>query len=291
MWKSKCASRSVGQLSCLALLFLTIPAVFGQSDNGSIAGFAKDPSGAIVPKAKVTLRNEATGVLQRDATNDAGYYVFNSISPGLYTVSVEAAGFKKFDSVHNKLDANSTLELDATLAVGAATETVEVVASAQVLQTESSAVEKEVTRSQIDGLELNGRDPLFMASLQPGMRSGTTLGDFSFSLTNGGYSVNGARSQETTITIDGAPAVRTRANGTGIAVADVDSTEEMQVLTSDYAAEYGRSAGGQVRIVTKGGGSSFHGAAYEYFRNSDMNANTWSRNQSTFTNFASPFPL
>jgi len=69
----------------------------------------------------------------------------------------------------------------------------------------------------------------------------------------------------------------------------VDSTEEMQVLTSDYAAEYGRSAGGQIRIVTKGGGSTFHGAAYEYFRNSDMNANTWSRNQSTFTNFASPF--
>ncbi|HTB11824.1 MAG TPA: carboxypeptidase regulatory-like domain-containing protein [Bryobacteraceae bacterium] len=271
------------------MLFLSVTSVFGQSDNGSIAGFAKDPSGAIVPKAKVTLRNESTGVLQRDSTNDAGYYVFNSISPGLYTVSVEAAGFKKFDSVHNKLDANSTLELDATLAVGSAAETVEVVASAQVLQTESSAVEKDVTRSQIDGLELNGRDPLFMASLQPGMRSGSTLGDFSFSLTNGGYSVNGARSQETTITIDGAPAVRTRANGTGIAVADVDSTEEMQVLTSDYAAEYGRSAGGQVRIVTKGGGSAFHGAAYEYFRNSDMNANTWSRNQSTFTNFASPF--
>ncbi len=273
----------------LALLILSIPAVFGQSDNGSIVGFAKDPSGAIVPKAKVTLRNESTGVVQRDTSNDAGYYVFNSIPTGLYTVSVEAAGFKKFDSVHNKLDANSTLELDATLAVGSATETVEVVASAQVLQTESSAVEKDVTRSQIDGLELNGRDPLFMASLQPGMRSGSTLGDFSFSLTNGGYSVNGARSQETTITIDGAPAVRTRANGTGIAVADVDSTEEMQVLTSDYAAEYGRSAGGQIRIVTKGGGSTFHGAAYEYFRNSDMNANTWSRNQSTFTNFASPF--
>jgi hypothetical protein len=266
-----------------------IPALFGQSDNGSIAGFARDPSGAIVPKAKVTLKNEATSVLQRETTNDAGYYVFNSVSPGLYTVSVEAAGFKKFDSVHNKLDANSTLELDAALTVGSATETVEVVASAQTLQTESSAVEKDVTRSQIDGLELNGRDPLFMASLQPGMRSGSTFGDFSFSLTGGGYSVNGARSQETTITFDGAPAMRTRANGTGIAVADVDSTEEMQVLTSDYAAEYGRAAGGQIRFVTKGGGSSFHGAAYEYFRNSDMNANTWSRNQSTLTNFASPF--
>src|SRR5580704_13387302 len=150
MWNSRCASRSVAILGSLALLLLSIPAVFGQSDNGSIVGFAKDPSGAIVPKAKVTLRNESTGVVQRDTSNDAGYYVFNSIPTGLYTVSVEAAGFKKFDSVHNKLDANSTLELDATLAVGSATETVEVVASAQVLQTESSAVEKDVTRSQID---------------------------------------------------------------------------------------------------------------------------------------------
>ncbi len=226
---------------------------------------------------------------QEMTSNDCRILRFPNVSPGLYTVNVEASGFKKFDSVHNKLDANSTLELDAALTVGAATETVEVVASAQVLQTESGAVGKDVTRSQIDGLELNGRDPSIHGFAIPGMRSGSTLGDFSFSLTNGGYSVNGARSQETTITIDGAPAVRTRANGTGIAVADVDSTEEMQVLTSNYAAEYGRADGGQIRIVTKGGGSSFHGGAYEYFRNSDMNANTWSRNQSTFTNFASPF--
>jgi len=166
---------------------------------------------------------------------------------------------------------------------------VEVVASAQVLQTESATVEKDVTRSQIDALELNGRDPIYMATLMPGMHTTTTLGDFSFSLTTGGYAVNGARTQETTITFDGAPAMRTRANGDSIAVPDVDSTEEMQVLTSDYAPEYGRTAGGQIRIVTKGGGSSFHGAAYEYFRNSDMNANTWSRNQSVSTDFASPF--
>ncbi len=276
-------------VSCIAVLVLFACAVFGQSDNGSISGFAKDPSGAIIPKAKVTLRNESTGVRQQEVTNDAGYYVFNSVSPGLYAVSVEAAGFKKFDSVHNKLDPSSQLELDAALTVGAATETVEVVASAVTLQTESATVQKDVTRAQIDGLELNGRNPLFMASLVPGMRSGSTMGDFSFSLTNGGYSVNGARSQETTITFDGAPAVRTRANGTGIAVADVDSTEEMQVMTSNYAAEYGRADGGQIRILTKGGGAVFHGGAYEYFRNSDMNANTWSRNQSTFTNFASPF--
>jgi hypothetical protein len=115
---------------------------FGQSDNGTITGFAKDPSGAVIPKATVTLKREATGVTQRATTNDAGYFVFNSISPGLYTISVEASGFKKFDSVHNKLDGNAILELNASLTVGSAAETVEVVASAQTLQTESSAVEK-----------------------------------------------------------------------------------------------------------------------------------------------------
>ena len=129
----------------------------------------------------------------------------------------------------------------------------------------------------------------FLASLQAGIRSNSTMGDFSFSLTNGGYAVNGARSNDTQITFDGAPALRTRGNSTSIGVADVDSTEEVQILTSNYDAEYGRASGGQIRIVTKGGSSQFHAAAYEYFRNSDMNANTWQRNQSVTTNFAAPF--
>src|SRR5579863_4629487 len=256
--------------------FMNIAAMFAtlcftlsaQSDSGAIVGFIRDPSDAVVPRAKVTLKNEATGVQRQTATNDSGYYVIPNLQPGLYAMTAEATGFKKFETTGAKLDSNSTLSLDGALVVGSATDTVEVVASAAQLQTESAAVEKLVTRGQIDGLELNGRDPLFLASLQPGMRSSTTLGDFTFSLTSGGYSVNGARSQDTTITFDGAPAVRTRANGTSIGVADVDSTEEVQILTADYDAEYGRAAGAQIRIVTKGGTSDFHGGLYEYFRNS-----------------------
>ncbi len=270
------------------LLFLSA-VVQAQSDYGSIVGFVRDPSGAIVPNAKVTLKNEATKLTREAQTNESGYYVMTSLQPGLYTLTAESPGFKKLESLHNKLDSNATLSVDFGLQVGAASESVSVVASGQALQTESAAVEKLVTRGQIDALELNGRDPLFLASLQPGMRSGSTLGDFSFSLTTGGYAVNGARNQDTTITFDGAPAVRTRANGTSIGVADVDSTQEVQIMSGNYDAEYGRAAGGQIRIVTKGGGSEFHGGVYEYFRNSDLNANTWSRNQSTTTNFQSPF--
>jgi hypothetical protein len=275
-------------LTILLLLSASLP-VLAQSDNGSVVGFVKDPSGAVVPKAKVTLTNDATGLSRQTSTNDAGYYVVPNLPPGNYTVTAEATGFKKFEATGNKLDPNSTLSVDVPLQVGSSTDTVEVVASAVVLQTESAAVEKLVTRAQIDSLELNGRDPLFLASLQPGMRSSTTLGDFTFSLTNGGYAVNGARSNDTQITFDGAPALRTRGNGTSIGVADVDSTEEVQILTADYDAEYGRASGGQIRIVTKGGTQQFHGSAYEYFRNSDLNANTWARNQSVTTNFASPF--
>ena len=276
-------------LRTLAVFFAVACFAPAQSDFGSIAGFVKDPTGGVVPNAKVVIKNEATGEEHPATTNEAGYYIVSNLAPTLYTMTVEVRGFKKFESTHNKLDPNSTLSLDASLAVGAATETVEVVASATPLQTESGTVQALITRSQIDALELNGRNPIYMASLQPGIRSNGTMGDFNFSLTNGGYSINGARSQDTIITFDGAPAVRTRANGTGIGVADVDSTQEIQILTADYAAEYGRAAGGQIRIVSKSGTTSFHGDAYEYFRNSDLNANTWTRNQSTLTNFTSPF--
>jgi hypothetical protein len=100
---------------------------------------------------------------------------------------------------------------------------------------------------------------------------------FSFGLDNG-INVNGARSQESLITYDGAPMVRTRSNGTSVGVADVDSTSEVQVLTTSYAAEYGRTSGGQIRMVPKSGTTDFHGTVFEYFRNNALNANTWSRN-------------
>ena len=166
----------------------------------------------------------------------------------------------------------------------------EVSATNEALQTESGAVQNGVTSQQIDYQELNGRNPIYMAQLLPGVRGGGTLGDFNFASTGGmSWQINGARTWDSLVTFDGAPAVRTRANGAVIGVADVDTTQEIQVMTADYAAEYGRAAGGQIRIITKTGTRDFHGSAYEYFRNSDLNANTWTRNLSTSTNFASPF--
>ncbi len=138
------------------------------------------------------------------------------------------------------------------MVVGQTSETVEVSATAEVLQTESGAVQAEVNGKQIEDQELNGRSPIYSAQLLPGVRSGGTLGDFNGTgLSGNPFAVNGTRSQDTLVTVDGAPAMRSRANGAVIGVGDVDATQEIQVLTGDYQAEYGRAAGGQIRMVTK----------------------------------------
>ena len=263
---------------------------YAQSDYGTITGFVKDPSGAVVPNSKVTIRNEGTGLERPATTSDAGYYVAPNLPPGVYTVDAVAPGFKKFTSVHNKLDPNSTLSVDAVLSVGAATETVDVVANAATIQTETGAVQNEITGTQVQSQELNGRNPLYMAQLLPGVRGGATMGDFNFAVGAGQpFQVNGARTQDTIVMFDGAPALRTRANGAVIGVADVDAIQEIQLMTADYQAEYGRAAGGQIRVISKSGTRDFHGSAYEYLRNSDLNANTWTRNLSSSTRNASPF--
>jgi len=261
---------------------------FAQSDLGSITGYVKDPSGATVPGAKVTVRNSQTGLERQVTTNESGRYMVTNVPPGMYSITIEASGFKKYESSDNKLDPSAVLTVDATLTLGAATETVSVSATAMVLQTESASIQKTVTRQQIDALELNGRNPIFMAALVPGVRSGN-LSALSFGFSLGPSNYNGSRDRENLITYDGAPAVRTRANGTSLGSADVDSVQEIQVLTANYAPEYGRTSGAQVRILTKSGGKEFHGALFEYFRNDHLNANTWSRNLNPSTAFVPPF--
>jgi hypothetical protein len=155
------------------------------------------------------------------------------------------------------------------------------------LQTESATVQELVTRQQIDSLELNGRNPVGLAALVPGARSGT-LANLTFNFSQGPANFNGSRNPENLITFDGAPATRTRSNGTSLGAADVDSTQEVQILTANYAPEYGRSSGAQIRVTTKTGTSQFHGAAYEYLRNDAFNANTWARNSNPATAFTAP---
>jgi hypothetical protein len=278
----------------LAVVISVVASVmlFAQSDLGTISGFVKDPTGAVIPNAKVEASNKA-GVARQVTTDQAGFYSITDLPPGYYTVTAEAPGFQKYESTQNKLDPTAHLALDIALAVGMTTQTVEVTAAAQTLQTASASVQDLVSRQQIDLLELNGRDPVLLAQLAPGAQGGTLAG-LTFNFAQGPSHFNGSRNWDNLITNDGAPATRTRANGTSLGAADEDSVEEVQVLGTDYYAEYGRSAGGQIRIVTKSGGQQFHGSAYEYVRNTSLNANTWQRNSNTTTtglaatNFAAP---
>ncbi len=271
--------RLIALVSVLALgLVFSVPAS-AQSDTAQISGYVRDATGAVVPKASVTIKNEATGLERKTQTNDSGYYVVASLPPGLYTVTAESAGFKKAVKTENKLDANIATTVDATLEVGALTETVEVTASVAKLQTETATVGKLVEGTQIQNMMLNGRNPIWLALMKAGVRSGSSMANFSFTMTSAGLNINGGRNQDFLITYDGAVAMRTRANGTSIGAADVDTVQEIQILTSNYNAEYGRSSGGQVRMVTKSGTPNFHGSAYEYLRNDALDANSWSRNR------------
>src|SRR2546430_10832703 len=143
----------------------------------------------------------------------------------------EATGFQKYESTNNKLDPAADLVIDATLSVGSSSQTVEVSASTVQLQTESAAVQKLVTREQIDLLELNGRNPIGLAGLVPGARGGTAA-SLTFAFSQGPANFNGSRNPENLITYDGAPATRTPSNGTSLGAADRDSTQQVALPAS-----------------------------------------------------------
>ena len=265
-------------LAVLTVVLLFSAVCLAQSDTASISGFIRDATGSVVPNASIVIKNETSGYERRSTSNEGGYYVVTTLPPGYYTVTVEAPGFKKFEKSRNKLDSNISTTVNADLQVGAVTETVEVTASVAAVQSETATLGKLITEEQVKLMQLNGRNPLFLALLKPGVAGGSMAG-FNFTMTTGSLNINGGRTQDNLITHDGAVAVRTRSNGTSIGAVDVDAVQEVQIMTTDYGAEYGRSAGGQIRIVTKTGTQNFHGNLYEYFRNSALNANTWARNR------------
>ena len=180
-------------------------------------------------------RTRLAASIARPVSNESGYYVITNIPAGLYTVTVEASGFKKVRKQGQQTGSQRFPRRWTRRSPSARPrETVEVTATAVALQTESATVQKLITREQIDALELNGRNPIFMANLVPGTRGGNLAG-LSFNFSQGPSNINGARTPENLITYDGAPAVRTRSNGTSLGAADVDSTQEIQILTADYA--------------------------------------------------------
>src|SRR5215469_9739306 len=264
---------------CVGLMLTC--AALAQFDAGQISGFVRDATGAVVPGATVVSTNEANHEQRKITTNPEGYYVFPQLFVGKYSLAVEAAGFKKFIKTGVILDAESKVTVDVALTVGAITEAVQVEASAAQVQTDSALVGSTVDNKQIQNLTLNGRNPIYLAALTPGVVGGAGIGTFDpDSVSNGSFNINGGRPDEYIVMVDGAVATRTRSSGSMLGALDVDTVQEVQVLTADYSAEYGRSSAGQIRFVTKSGSRDLHADLIENFRNSALDANTWTRNHS-----------
>jgi hypothetical protein len=266
-------------VALLVILSVTLmsPFAFAQSDSSSLSGTVTDQTGAVVANAKVLIHNNDTRTERQTTSSDSGAFTVPNLVPGSYSVRVEAAGFQTTTMSDVKVDPNIGRRVDVAMKNGDTTTTVTVEAMANTVQTESGAVGQLITQEQVKNIQLNGRNPLYLAQMEPGVVRNNSMAALGFALDNP-LNVNGARSQESMQTFDGAPMVRTRSNGTSVGTADVDSTSQVQVLSSNYPAEYGRTSGGLIRLVPKSGTTDFHGSAFEYFRNNALNANTWSRN-------------
>jgi hypothetical protein len=279
-------------LAPLVLVAAFSTPAFAQFDSGQISGVIRDAQQGALPGATVTLTNEATSNKRSTVTNSTGFYVFPYVPVGTYSMGVELSGFKKFVKTGVRLSAANQIAVDAQLELGTLEETVTVTAGQAFIQTTTAQVARTIETKQIQELTLNGRNPIFLASLKPGVRGGT-IGTFDpDSVSNGNFSINGARDDEYLVTIDGAVATRTRSSGSMLGAQDVETVEEVQVLTANFRAEYGRASAGQIRFVTKSGTQKFRGDALENYRNAKLDANSWTRNRSgdpRLTNGPDPF--
>jgi hypothetical protein len=248
------------------VLFLALSlALFAQTSTTQLGGTVTDSSGATVPGASVVAINESTGLRYNQTTTAAGLYAFPSIPAGSYTLAVEGKGFKKFQLTKIVLQINTPANVNASLEIGAASETVNVEANSETIQTNNAVIGNVVERKAIEALPLNGRNPLNLLIYEPGVlqRSGGTI------------SVNGSRTGAVNVTIDGIEANEsTNPNPVNnIFRLNPDNVQEFKVTTSNPSAEEGRNSGANVSVATRSGTNEFHGTAFEFFRNTALNSN------------------
>ena len=268
--------------------------LFAQLDQGQIGGAVSDPSASAVSGAKITVISGQTGQRVAAATNESGTFVVPNLGVGLYSVEIEAPGFRKFVRENVKVDAASRTTVNAQLVLGAASETVTVSSEIAPLQDSSAQLGRTVEAKQISDLALNGRNPINLALI----KAGVVGGNFNaFNPTGFGtsLSINGGQLDGNNVTIDGVSAVRTRGDGQSspalLGIFNADALQEVQILTSSYPAEYGRASDGQIRFVTKSGSQQFHGTIWHFLRNSALDANTWARNAANTFDSTRPAPF
>jgi hypothetical protein len=258
----------------------TLPAS-AQEIAGTITGVVKDQSGAVVPGATVVVRNVATNIETSVVTDTSGVYVAAALAVGQYEVRVELAGFRSYIRSGLELHVADRLRVDPVLQAGAVSETVTVAGASPVVQTESSDVSTLINATQVSQMPLNGRNIVQLVAMQPGVSSTlpSTLGVGLANLVN--VFVNGARSSQNNWMIDGADNNDVGSNLGLINYINVDAVSEVKILRSNYSAEFGRSAGGQINVVTKSGTNKMHGTAFEFRRDDAFDA----RNPFSFIDF------
>jgi Carboxypeptidase regulatory-like domain/TonB-dependent Receptor Plug Domain len=272
-------------LLCLAAIGAMLCAmtvtVAAQVTSGTIFGRVKDATGAFVAGASVTVKSPAIGNERVVTTNDNGEFVVPDMPPSTYNVSITAKGFKKTDAQGVILGAADKLNAgDFVLEVGADTESVTVTADAGQLQLQSNSGERsdEISSKQLNDVAINGRNVLDYMKLIPGV-SGLFDGHQSGTGGNDSYNINGTRANQHEFTIDGASNVDTGNNGGTHVTINTDAIDEVKVLTSNYQAEFGKAAGGQIAIITKGGTNQWHGDGRFFHRNEGLNANEYFNKQ------------
>src|SRR5215831_2287617 len=261
------ATRFALGLALVILLFA--PFAGAQAITGTIEGRVTDVSGAVLPGVDVTTTNESTGQVRSSVSNETGLYNVPLLQPGTYSVQASLPGFRSELRRGLLLEVDRTARVEIQLQVGEVSEKIEVMADAPLVQADNSSLGQVIDTQRVSELPLNGRQFLQLASLTPGVQPNSQGSNLSTQ--SGSVNVNGAREVFNNFVLDG---IDNNDSGPAqiVVIPSIDAIQEFKVQTSNFSAEYGRSAGGLINVTTKSGSNNLHGTLYEFLRNSAMDA-------------------
>ena len=284
---TRVALKSVSTVLTIAFIaVLSAISVQAQEYRGLIVGQVTDPQGAVIPNATVVVTKEGTQQTYTAQTNSGGNFSIPLVQPGTYTVTVEAAGFKKEERRGVVLEVAGKINLNIVLEIGSVSETVLVQTDNALINTADASGGTVMDPEKVQNLPLNGRQVYMLLNLTPGVKfTQTTFGPGGFSGTRGWdetnqYVINGVQGLYNQFTLNGAPITQQTSTNTGQweISPNVDAVQEFKIMTNTYDAQYGRAAGGTINTILKSGTAQFHGTAFDFWRNKILDANTFQLN-------------